>query len=49
MLLDKMDFSIVKIDPLEGVFVIGPGQAYKVNDKLQVQEQSKGAKNKGHL
>ena len=48
MLLGKLDFSIVKFNVTSGTFVIGAGQAYKMNDKFELVDQDRGAKDKGH-
>jgi len=48
MLLGKLDFSIVKLDVLTGTFVIGAGQAYKMNAHFELVDQDRGAKDRGH-
>lgn len=48
MLLDKLDFAIVKLDVTSGTFVIGAGQAYKMNPSFELIDQDRGAKDRGH-
>ena len=48
MLLDKLDFAIVKLDVTSGTFVIGAGQAYKMNSAFELVDQDRGAKDRGH-
>lgn len=48
MLLGKMDFSIVKFNIVSGTFVIGAGQAYKMNEQFELVDQDRGAKDRGH-
>jgi putative heme iron utilization protein len=48
MLLNQLDFSIVKLQVTSGTFVIGAGQAYKMNAEFKLFEQDRGAKDRGH-
>jgi putative heme iron utilization protein len=48
MLLDKLDFAIVKLEVTSGTFVIGAGQAYKMNASFELIDQDRGAKDRGH-
>jgi putative heme iron utilization protein len=48
MLLNQLDFSIVKLQVISGTFVIGAGQAYKMDGAFKLLEQDRGAKERGH-
>jgi putative heme iron utilization protein len=48
MLLNQLDFSIVKLQVISGTFVIGAGQAYKMDAQFTLLEQDRGAKDRGH-
>ena len=48
MLLNQLDFSIVKLQVISGTLVIGAGQAYKMNAQFELLEQDRGAKGSGH-
>jgi putative heme iron utilization protein len=41
-MLFQMDFEIVRFEVIEGRFVVGAGQAYHVDNQLNVIEQMKG-------
>lgn len=46
--LFMMDFMIVKTDIIKGHMVVGPGQAFEINQHQQINHQMTGRGGKGH-
>ncbi len=46
--LFTMDFIMVKCVIQEGTMIVGPGQAYRINDKNMIEKQMTGRGNNGH-
>lgn len=47
-LLEQLNFNIVELVISKGLFVNGPGQAYRLDDKLRIIELETGLNNNGH-
>lgn len=43
-----MDFVMARCDIISGHFIIGPGQAYQINDQEQIVSQMTGNNQSGH-